>query len=32
VERLSRTYEDRPVEFRRGLYNTAEHFYRNEVS
>lgn len=32
VERLSLTYGDRPVEFRRGLYNTASHFYRNEVS
>lgn len=31
VERLSLTYGDRPVEFRRGLYNTASHFYRNEV-
>ena len=32
VERLSHTYGDKPVEFRRGLYNTASHFYRNEVS
>lgn len=32
VERLSLTYGDKPVEFRRGLYNTASHFYRNEVS
>jgi GntR family transcriptional regulator len=32
VERLSRTYGDRPVELRRGLYNTATHFYRNELS
>ena len=32
VERLSHTYGDKPVEFRRGLYNTAAHFYRNEVS
>jgi GntR family transcriptional regulator len=31
VERLSLTYGDRPVEFRRGLYNTTSHFYRNEV-
>ncbi|HWP18296.1 MAG TPA: GntR family transcriptional regulator [Burkholderiaceae bacterium] len=31
VERLSYTYGDKPVEFRRGLYNTASHFYRNEV-
>jgi GntR family transcriptional regulator len=32
VERLSLTYGDRPVELRRGLYNTASHFYRNELS
>lgn len=32
VERRSLTYGDKPVEFRRGLYNTASHFYRNEVS
>jgi len=32
VERLSRTYGDRPVEVRRGLYNTESHFYRNELS
>jgi len=32
VERLSRTYGDKPVELRRGLYNTASHFYRNELS
>ncbi|AKJ28268.1 GntR family transcriptional regulator [Caldimonas brevitalea] len=32
VERLSLTYGDKPVEIRRGLYNTASHFYRNEVS
>ncbi|WP_374384191.1 GntR family transcriptional regulator [Thermomonas sp.] len=32
VERLSRTYGDRPVELRRGLYNTASHYYRNELS
>ncbi len=31
VERLSYTYGDKPVEFRRGLYNTASHFYRNEL-
>jgi GntR family transcriptional regulator len=31
VERLSLTYGDRPVEFRRGLYNTAAHYYRNEL-
>jgi GntR family transcriptional regulator len=32
VERLSRTYGDKPVEVRRGLYNTASHYYRNELS
>jgi GntR family transcriptional regulator len=32
VERLSRTYGDRPVELRRGLYNTTSHYYRNELS
>ncbi|MDP3086165.1 MAG: GntR family transcriptional regulator [Rubrivivax sp.] len=32
VERLSFTYGDRPVEWRRGLYSTASHHYRNELS
>jgi len=32
VERLSRTYADRPVELRRGLYNTEAHYYRNELN
>jgi GntR family transcriptional regulator len=32
VERLSYTYGDRPVELRRGLYHTADHHYRNELS
>lgn len=32
VERLARTYGDQPVELRRGLYNTATHFYRNELN
>lgn len=32
VERLSLTYDDKPVELRRGLYNTAAHHYRNELS
>jgi GntR family transcriptional regulator len=32
VERLSHTYGDKPVELRRGLYNTTAHFYRNELS
>ncbi|UUX94647.1 GntR family transcriptional regulator [Aquabacterium sp. J223] len=32
VERLSFTYDDRPVEWRRGLYDTSRHHYRNELS
>jgi GntR family transcriptional regulator len=32
VERLSMTYSDRPVELRRGLYSTASHHYRNDLS
>jgi GntR family transcriptional regulator len=32
VERLSYTYEDRPVELRRGLYHTADHHYRNALN
>jgi GntR family transcriptional regulator len=32
VERLSYTYGDKPVELRRGLYNTEAHYYRNELS
>jgi GntR family transcriptional regulator len=32
VERVTYTYGDRPVEWRRGLYSTAEHFYLNELS
>lgn len=31
VERVSFTYGDRPVEWRRGLYSTAEHCYFNEL-
>ncbi len=31
VERVSYTYHDQAVELRRGLYNTAEHYYRNEL-
>ena len=31
VERLSFTYGDKPVEFRRGLYSTAAHHYHNEL-
>ena len=32
VERLAMTYGDTPVELRRGLYNTAAHHYRNDLS
>lgn len=32
VERLSFTYGDKPVELRRGFYNTSTHHYRNELS
>ncbi len=32
VERLSMTYGDQPVELRRGLYSTASHYYRNDLS
>lgn len=32
VERLAFTYDDKPVEFRLGLYRTAAHYYRNELS
>ena len=32
VERRTLTYGDRPVELRRGLYETSAHFYRNELS
>lgn len=32
VERLSMTYGDKPVELRRGLYNTTAHHYRNELN
>ncbi|MGH8745931.1 MAG: GntR family transcriptional regulator [Burkholderiales bacterium] len=31
VERLSYTYGNRPVEWRRGLYKTDRHFYRSEL-
>ena len=31
VDRVSYTYGDRPVEFRRGLYRTDGHYYRNEL-
>lgn len=32
VERVTYTYGDKPVEWRRGLYSTADHFYLNELS
>jgi GntR family transcriptional regulator len=32
VQRRSFTYDDRPVELRRGLYRTEGHYYRNELS
>jgi len=31
VERVSYTYEDRPVEVRRGFYSTRDHHYYTEV-
>ncbi|MEC5397111.1 GntR family transcriptional regulator [Uliginosibacterium sp. H1] len=32
VERVTYTYGDRPVEWRRGLYSTAGHYYQNELN
>ncbi|MBS1210021.1 MAG: putative alkanesulfonate metabolism utilization regulator [Proteobacteria bacterium] len=32
VERVAYSYGDKPVEWRRGLYSTADHFYVNELS
>jgi GntR family transcriptional regulator len=32
VERVAFTYGDRPVEWRRGLYRTDKHHYRNALS
>lgn len=32
VERISYTYGDRPMEWRRGLYLTADHCYMNELN
>ncbi|MEZ5613665.1 MAG: GntR family transcriptional regulator [Rhodocyclaceae bacterium] len=32
VERVTFTYGDKPVEWRRGLYATAEHYYLNELN
>ena len=31
VERLTYTYGDKPVEVRKGLYTTHDHYYRNEL-
>jgi GntR family transcriptional regulator len=32
VERIAYTYNDVPMELRRGLYNTATHHYRNDLN
>jgi GntR family transcriptional regulator len=32
VERLAYTYQDTPMELRRGLYRTEHHHYRNQLS
>jgi GntR family transcriptional regulator len=32
VERVAFTYGNKPVEWRRGLYSTGEHFYLNELT
>ena len=32
VQRVAFTYGDRPVEWRRGLYDTRDHHYRNSLS
>lgn len=32
VERITYTYGDKPVEWRRGLYLTDDHFYLNELN
>ena len=32
VERVAFSYAGRPVEWRRGLYLTSEHYYQNELS
>ena len=31
VERVALTYQDTPMELRRGLYRTDTHHYRNEL-
>jgi GntR family transcriptional regulator len=32
VERVSFTYDDKPVEVRRALYSTVRHHYQNDLS
>jgi GntR family transcriptional regulator len=32
VERIAYTYNDAPMEMRRGLYRTDTHYYRNELN
>ena len=32
VDRVTYTYGDKPVEVRRGLYSTRDHFYKNELN
>ena len=32
VERVTYTYGDKPVEWRRGLYSTTAHYYHNELN
>jgi GntR family transcriptional regulator len=32
VERVAFTYGNKPVEWRRGLYSTNEHYYLNELA
>ena len=32
VERVAYTYQDAPMELRRGLYRTDTHHYRNSLS
>jgi GntR family transcriptional regulator len=32
VERIAYTYNDIPMEMRRGLYLTDTHYYRNELN
>ena len=31
VERVTFSYGEEPIEWRRGVYNTAAHFYLNEL-